>query len=280
MKIIVTGGQGYIGTHVRQYFGADDFSRRSHLDVNNPLDARTVSDYDVVIHLAAHLDKSPSAAQSCFQTNADGTANIIRHMRPGSVIIYASTKDVYGPYPDNWDETPETCLTDYAGQTALEWSKLIGERYIDYYAAQQDIRSCIFRLSTIYAPVTEGNEYGFVNHYLESVQKEWPISLPGNGLPIRDILYVDDFSRACRAFIDSDIKRALYNLGGGRQNAVKLSELVEIMGRVTAKTPVIDPDTSIPMPKPQNYISEMSRIEHELGWRPEIGIEEGIRKLL
>src|SRR5438309_300655 len=116
MKILVTGGSGYLGTHVRRFFEADDFSRRSHLDILNALDVRLVAEYDVVIHMAAFLDKDPDSAETSFQTNAEGTANVARHMSPGSVLIYCSTKDVYGPYADNRDETPETCLTEFAGQ--------------------------------------------------------------------------------------------------------------------------------------------------------------------
>ena len=53
LKLLVTGGSGYLGTHVRRFFEADDFSRRSHLDVLNPDEAAIAARYDVVIHLAA-----------------------------------------------------------------------------------------------------------------------------------------------------------------------------------------------------------------------------------
>src|SRR5918993_1331689 len=157
MKILVTGGSGYLGTHVRRYFDADDFSRRSGRDVTNSIDGAFVADYDVVIHLAAHLDKSPDAAEQVFYTNVDGTINLLKNIRPGAVFIFASTKDVYGRFADNFTEVPEGCQTLYAGQSALEWSKLIAERYVEYYANERSFRSCIFRLSTVYAPPSEGN---------------------------------------------------------------------------------------------------------------------------
>ena len=280
MKILVTGGSGYLGTHVRTFFNADDFSRRAHLDVQNPHDAALVSNYDVVIHLAAHLDKDPAAAESCFRTNVEGTANILRHMPPNSVFIYASTKDVYGSFADKYREIPETCSTDYCGQSALEWSKLIGERYVEYYAQMKNFRACIFRLSTVYARPSEGNEPGFVTHYVESVKRGWPIRLPLDGKPVRDILHVEDFSRACRAFIDSSRPYGLYNLGGGARNAATLREIIDTVAGLIRCSPVIDEDMRLPAPTPINYISDLTRIHEELAWQPQVEIEEGLRSLL
>ena len=280
MKVIVTGGSGYLGSHVRRFFNADDFSRRSHRDILNQHDAALLADYDVVIHLAAHLDKDPGAADSCFRTNAEGTLNVLRHMRAGAVLIYASTKDVYGMHANAYVEVPETCSTAYCGQSALEWSKLIGEHYINYYAPKLDLRACIFRLSTVYARPSRDNEPGFVTHYVESVKRGWPIRMAADGAPVRDILHVDDFSRACRAFIDSPHPRGLYNLGGGPDNAVCLREIVERVGRMIELEPLIEKDARIPPPVPVNYISDLTRVRQELGWEPSISVEEGLRSLL
>lgn len=280
MKILVTGGSGYLGTHVRRFFGADDLSRRAGRDILNTYDLSMVSDYDAVIHLAAHMDKSPAAAEECFRVNAEGTANVLRHMRQGAVFVYASTKDVYGAFADEHAEVPETCRTDYCGQSALEWSKLLGERYVDFYAAEMGLRACIFRMSTVYARPTEGNEPNFVTHYVESVKRGWPIRFPGEGEPVRDILHVDDFARACRLFIDSSLVRGLYNIGGGRENALSLREIVERVGRMIELVPNIDETANLPAPVPFNYVTGLARIEAELGWRPQITVEEGLRSLL
>jgi len=279
MRILVTGGSGYLGTHVRRFFSADDFSRRSGRDILNDEDLKLVANYDAVIHLAAHLDKSPEAAELCFRTNADGAANVVRHMREGATFIYASTKDVYGANAEAYREVPETCPTDFSGQTALEWSKLIGERYIEYYARQQNLRACIFRLSTVYARPSEGNENGFVTHYVESVKRGWPIRLPLGGQPIRDVLHVDDFSRACRAFIDSSLGFGLYNLGGGEKNAKSLQGLVNTVAEMIQLQPQITSDDAS-HPVPVNYVSDLRRIREQLGWEPKIGIAEGLRSLL
>lgn len=280
MRILVTGGSGYLGTHVRNFFAAEDLSRRTHLDILSPLDVARAGFYDVVIHLAAQLSKNPADAEACFRTNVEGTVNLLREMQPNSVFIFASTKDVYGPHADDFDEVPETCRTDYQNQSALEWSKLIAERFVEYYAEQRNFRSCIFRLSAVYARPSEGNENGFVTHYVEAVKRGWPLTLPLGGKPVRDILHVDDFSRACRAFIDSSVAHGLYNLGGGAVNALSLREIIDKVGEIIQCQPVFEENSALQAPVPLNYISDLARIRHELGWQPKIGIEEGLKSLI
>lgn len=280
MKTLVTGGSGYLGTYVRQFFAADDFSRRSGLDILDEQAAARVADYDAVIHLAGHFDKHPDGARECFRTNAEGTANVVRNMKPDSVFVYASTKDVYGSHADGKEEVAEHTSTNYCGQSAFEWSKLIGERYVEYYSQQRNIRACIFRLSTVFARPSEGNVPGLVTHYVESIKHRVPIRLPAGVDPVRDILYVDDFSRACQAFVKSDIGFGLYNLGGGRLNAVSLRDIIKRVGAMIDIEPMIQEDPALPAPVPLRYVSDVTRISNELGWQPQIGIDEGLRVLL
>lgn len=281
----MTGGSGYLGTHVRRFFeqhsfAADDFSRRSDRDLLSESDLAVAADYDAVIHLAAHLSKDPAEEELCFRTNAEATAALARRVRPGAALVYVSTKDVYGAHADSYDVVPETCQTDYCGQSALEWSKLLGERYVEYYARRRGVRLCVFRLSATYARPSAGNDLGFVTHYVESVKYRQRLRLPAGGAPVRDILHVDDFSRACRAFIESRVEHGMYNLGGGRENALSLRQIVETVGRVAQIEPLIEEDSPAPAPTPFNYVSDLSRVRDELGWRPEVGVEEGLRSLL
>src|SRR6185503_7910228 len=103
---------------------------------------------------------------------------------------------------------------------------------------------------------------------------------PLDGQPTRDILHVDDFSRACQSFIDSAHASGLYNLGGGVRNAVSLRELVTLIGKPIELEPLIVAAGALPAIVPFRYVSDVTRIQEQLGWQPQIGIEEGIRGLL
>jgi nucleoside-diphosphate-sugar epimerase len=97
---------------------------------------------------------------------------------------------------------------------------------------------------------------------------------------VRDILHVDDLARACQAFIDSPVTQGLYNLGGGKENALSLREIIDQTARMIQCNPVIDEHNPLPAPTPLNYISDLTRVKNELGWQPQIGIEEGLRSLI
>lgn len=279
MKVLVTGGSGYLGTHITKHFGATDLSRRAGRDILCDADLSDIGEYDAVIHLAARLDKSRADADETFRTNVEGTVNILKRMKPNAAFIFASTKDVYGRFADNHLTVPESCQTLYAGQSVLEWSKLIAERYVEYYAEQVGFRSCIFRLSTVFAPPSSGNVPNFVGYFADAINSGEPIRLPGGGKPKRDLLHVSDMALACEAFIDSVIRHGLYNLGGGGRNALTLSELVKKLEEVSGLEAVIDQAGSPPAPVPINYVSDLQRIAHELDWEPKMMLDEGLRTL-
>ncbi|HJY29389.1 MAG TPA: NAD-dependent epimerase/dehydratase family protein, partial [Pyrinomonadaceae bacterium] len=249
-------------------------------DIRDEQAVERMANYDVVIHLAAHFDKSSEGASECFRTNAIGTANVVRNMKPGAILIYASTKDVYGSHAEDKEYVDETTSTDYCGQSAFEWSKLIGERYVEYYAHARNLRACIFRLSTIFARPTEGNVPGIVTHYVESVKHRMPIRLAPGVDPVRDVLYVEDFSRACRLFINSRVQFGLYNLGGGRLNAISIRNLLQRVGEIIDIEPIIQDDPAMPAPVPVRYVSDTTRVEKELDWRPQVAVEHGLQMIL
>lgn len=204
---------------------------------------------------------------------------MLKNVKKDATFIFASTKDVYGRFADNFSEVPETCPILYSGQSALEWSKLIAEHYVDYYAHERGFRSCIFRSSTVYAEPSDGNTPSFVGAFAEAINKGERMRLPGAGRPVRDIMHVNDFSGACEAFAESVIRHGTYNLGGGRANAFRLDELVRKLEEVSGLQAVVDGMHALPAPFPMNYVSDLSRINQELGWRPRITADEGLRSL-
>jgi CDP-paratose 2-epimerase len=279
VKVLVTGGSGYLGTHVRRFFGADDYSRRSGRDVLDAEQASAARDYDMVVHLAARMDKSQEGGEETFRTNVEGTVNLLKNIREDAIFIFASTKDVYGRFADNYPQVNEDCPTLYSGQTPLEWSKLIAERYVEYYANTRHFRSCIFRFSTVYAPQSDGNVPNIVGHFADAINQGESLALPAKGLPRRDILHADDLSKACQAFADSVIRHGLYNIGGGVRNTLTLLELIRKMEEVSDLEAIIDEEAEVPPPIPMNYISDLTRADQELGWRPEMKLEDGLRTL-
>ena len=279
MNVLVTGGSGYLGSHVKKYFNADDFSRHSGSDLLSHVDTAAVREYDVVIHLAAALDKSPEAADEVFLVNVEGTVNLLRSVKAGAAFIFASTKDVYGRFADNYAEVPEDCPILYSGQSPLEWSKFIGEQFVNYYGFNRGFRSCVFRMSTIYAPQTEGTAPNFVTHYANRINYGEAVRFPGGGKPVRDILHVEDFCKACEAFIDSVIRQGTYNIGGGGENAFSLRELFEKMQEVSGYQGVVDEENPLPDPIPYNYVTDIGLARRELDWEPSLSAEEGLRTL-
>ncbi|MBX7056069.1 MAG: NAD-dependent epimerase/dehydratase family protein [Pyrinomonadaceae bacterium] len=279
MKVLVTGGSGYLGTHVRKFFDADDLSRRNGRDLLDIDSLGDVSKYDAVIHMAARLDRSFTTSAATFQTNVQGTINLLERVRKDAAFVFISSKDVYGCFAGNYQNVPETCQTMYSGQSAHEWSKLIAEHYVDYYAHQRAFRSCIFRLATPYAPPSVGNTPNIIGHFANAINLGERIRLPGKGRPIRDILHVDDLAAACRAFIDSIIRHGTYNIGGGPKNALSLREIVSRMEAVSGLQAVIDDEHPLPDPMPYNYVTDLSRIDQELEWEPKIGIDDGLKTL-
>lgn len=279
MRVIVTGGSGYLGSHLTRHFGADDLSRRAGADIMSEEDARQVADHDLVIHLAARLDKAPESSEDVLRTNVEGTINLLRNVSENASFIFASTKDVYGRFADNYPEVPETCPTLYAGQTALEWSKLIAEHYVRFYAARKNFRSCILRLSTVYAPPSDGNIPSFPGAFAEAINRGESITLPGDGKPVRDLLHVDDLAFACEAFADSVIRHGHYNIGGGLANSLSLAGLVNKLEEISGLQAVIDKGSKIDAPPPNRYVSDLGRITQELGWKPSIHLDDGLKTL-
>jgi CDP-paratose 2-epimerase len=278
-KIVVTGGSGYLGTHVRRYFGADDMSRRTGIDICKEADARCINDYDIVIHMAAVVDKRPDMAMRAFSVNVGGTIKVLENLRSDQTFIYCSTKDVYGQHVDQYQEVPESCSTEYCGQGAYEWSKLIAEKYVQYYGARVGAQVGIFRLSTVYGPATEGNPGGFVSYFARAVAQGETLRLKMNGEQRRDLLHVNDLARAFEFFIHSKVRYGCYNIGGGPANTVTLYQLTQVLAKLAGRAAELVV-TDEPVKEQVHYVSDIKALEREIGWQPQLGVEAGLKTLL
>jgi GDP-L-fucose synthase len=150
---------------------------------------------------------------------------------------------------------------------------------VTYYALHNRFRAAVFRLSTVYAPVTENTRPNFVGHYAEAINKGERIRLPGGGRPRRDLLHVKDLASACSAFADSVIRHGTYNVGGGRSNTLTLDQLISKMEEVSGLQAIVDRENPLPDPVPFHFVSDISLIDQELGWRPAVPMDDGIATL-
>jgi nucleoside-diphosphate-sugar epimerase len=279
MKVIVTGGSGYLGTHIRRRLRADSLSRREGVDILKPAGPALLEPYDAVVHMAASLDKSPAAAEGCFAVNVQGTLNILAHLRPGQGFVFTSTKDVYGNHALRRKLVSESCPTSFVGQSAYEWSKLIAEKYIEYHSQRLNLHTAIFRLSTTYAPLSEGNAGSFVNFFAGAVRNGTPIRLKARGKQVRDLLHVDDLSDAIRRFLRSGVSGGIFNIGGGPDNRITLLELVNTFSTMLGKDPVLElsPEKETGQ---MRFVSDIEKARRVLGWHPRIGLKRGLKSVL
>lgn len=259
MKIAVLGGNGYLGHHVTKYFNATPLSRRTGFDITKPRDCEQLKDYDVVIHMAAHIDKDEKEWDKTFDVNVGGTINVLKALRKKQVFIFTSTKDV---------------LTEYTGYA---WSKTCGEVCIPHFARKKGLRTGVFRLSTTYAPHPTGGN--FVNYIVDSIKVGKEITLLHRGKQTRDFLYVDDLSRAFENFIIKQETNGVWNIGGGMYKATTMLGLVTIIECVLGKNAKIKFSGKKPGGQ-LHYVTDLDKIFKELHWIPTVSLPEGIERII
>lgn len=268
-KILVTGAAGYLGVTVTRSLEAAGASRRLGLSLFDEELARTLPNYDAVIHLAALVDKRPEAAGDCFRVNAEGTRWLAERLKPGQTLIVASTKDVYDRSCELYETVPETCSTEYTGQNGYAWSKLVGERYAEFYAAQYGFRLGIFRLSTVFATPSEGNPGGFVSGFARAIRDGKGLTLRARGMQVRDVLPAEELARAFKLFLTSDLSLETFNIGGGLPNALTFADLAERIGMANRQPVSVElSDQSIPPGDQFRFVADIGKLKEKLGWEP------------
>ena len=296
MKSLVTGGAGFIGSHLvdillelgHEVIVLDNFStgRRENLDhVKNDIHLiecdlaipgewmRYFKEVDWVFHLAALADIVPSIQkpEAYFRANVDGTFNVLQACNAANIkrLVYAASSSCYG-IPDQYP-TKETA--EIRPQYPYALTKRMGEELVMHWAQVYKLPAISTRFFNVYGTRSRtSGTYGAVfGVFLAQKLAGRPLTVVGDGKQTRDFTYVTDVARALVAAAKSDKSGEIYNIGSGR--TVSVNELVDLIG---------GEKTNIPKRpgEPDCTFADIEKIKNELGWSPEVPIKEGVQKVI
>ncbi|MDR1706363.1 MAG: GDP-mannose 4,6-dehydratase [Clostridiales bacterium] len=302
MKVLITGGAGFIGLHTcRAFLDAGDeaaiidkeFSYKItrnmpkdvtlHIeDIREKSSVMSVFEYekpDAVVHLAAQISVSASVAdpENDMRTNILGTVNVLEACREYGVrsLVMASSAAVYGE-PRSLPLTEEHTA---APLSPYGLSKLTCERYLAWYGNAYNMNCIALRYSNVYGPGQGiSGEGGVAAIFADRLRSGRQPVIYGDGGQTRDFVYVGDVARANRlAAVYPGKLNGVMNIGTGE--AVSVNELLSIMGGVLGVSPAPRYEN------PREGDIRHSRLSGEkaqevLGWRPEWSLEDGIGELL
>jgi CDP-paratose 2-epimerase len=254
-----------------------------------------------VFHFAAQVAVTTSLVDPIedFEINARGTLNLLEAIRGMDVpppLVFTSTNKVYGDLEDVKLEVregryePENAALRQHGfseQRPLNFhspygcSKGAACQYVLDYARTFELPAVVFRMSCIYGPHQFGTEdQGWVAHFVIQALKGRPVTLYGDGLQVRDVLFVEDLVDAmllAHANIEA-IGGEAFNIGGGPSNTTSLLELLDLIETITGE-PL--PHTIEPWRTADQryYVSDPSKFTAATGWRPRTTVIEGVGRL-
>jgi UDP-glucose 4-epimerase len=266
--ILITGGAGFIGSHLADALLADghavrildDLStgKRSNLPLDNPrieLLQGDVADADLVrraaqgckavVHLAAVASVQASVEDPVrtHQSNFIGTLNVCEAMREAGIkrVILASSAAVYGNNGEGESITEDTIkapLTPYASD------KLASEQYLDFYRRQHGLEPVVFRFFNIFGPRQDPSSpySGVISIFAERIEKGLPITVFGDGEQTRDFFYVGDLVKLLtQALAQPAPAEGPFNVG--LNQATSLNQLLSELSAVVGKTPDVSYET-------------------------------------
>lgn len=293
MKCLVTGGAGFIGSHLAKKLaelghevkvfdllitkaGTSIFNHPNITYYYRNICEPALHNFrcDWVFHLAALTDIVPSIENPWryHRTNVDGTVNILDHcVRLGvKKLIYASSTAIYGipkEYP-----TPETSLTDPQYPYAL--TKYIAEQYVMHWGRIYRLPVVSLRITTAYGLGMKSKEYGSVfKVFLPQKANNAPYTIIGDGTQSRDFVYIDDITDAFIKAAESDIEGEVFNVGSGTPTTI--NKLVELLG--SANGVVYIPKRP---GEPNMTWTDISKAKNMLNWEPRVSIEQGVKIIL
>jgi len=298
MKTLVTGGAGFIGSHlVERLLGdghevivLDNYStgrieNLSHLTNNSNLevieadicDDRLIRPYfeniDWAFHLAALADIVPSIEnpEKYFHANVDGTFSVLEAARNAGVkrFVYAASSSCYG-IPDNYP-TSESAEIHPMYPYAL--TKYLGERLVMHWGQLYKLPVVSLRLFNVFGPRSRtSGTYGAVfGVFLAQKLAGKPFTVVGDGTQTRDFTYVSDIADAFVEAARSDIVNEIMNVGTGNPQSV--NRLVELLGGEVTYIPRRPGE-------PDCTHADTSKIEDLLGWKSSVSFEDGVKEMI
>jgi UDP-glucuronate 4-epimerase len=300
MKILLTGGAGFIGSHLLEHLIArgddvaviDDFNdyydpriKRANLpqggfrlherDIRDAAPLVAQEKPDLVVHLAARAGVRPSQQDPALyeSVNIAGTLGLLEARRKSGVrrFVFASSSSVYGNAPvpfreDNADLQP----ISFYGAT-----KLMGEHYVRIYARLHGIHATSLRFFTAYGPRQRPDMA--IHAFTAAISQGREIPMFGDGTTERDYTFVSDIVQGVVAAIDHDEPHAVYNLGESRTLALR--RLIDLIGEFVGKTPKIKVLPEQPGDV-QRTCASIDLARKQLGYDPKVPIEAGLREFV
>jgi CDP-paratose 2-epimerase len=262
---------------------------------------RASANISEVYHFAAQVAVTSSLVDPVydFSINAGGTLNLLEALRAlddPPPVLFTSTNKVYGDLEDV-ELVPESSRYVPADTATRMWgigedrridfhspygcSKGAADQYVLDYARTFGMPAVVFRMSCIYGPHQFGNEdQGWVAHFLIRAIEGAPITIYGDGLQVRDVLFIDDLvdgMLAAQATMDR-IAGEAFNIGGGPTRTTSLVELVDTINALRG-TPVSLQFDAWREADQRYYVSDTRKFCEATGWTPRVGLEQGISAL-
>ena len=259
------------------------------------------ADAGVVLHLAGQVAVTTSVTnpREDFEINALGSFNVLeaaRRLAKLRAFLYTSTNKVYGGMedvgvmvrdgryaygsPELTHGVPETQPLDF--HSPYGCSKGAADQYTIDYARIYGLPTVCLRQSAIYGERQMGVEdQGWVSWFCIRAAQGKPITIYGDGMQVRDVLWIDDVLDAYDAAIEriDRVKGQAYNLGGGPRNVLSIGDVPKLLERKLGRP--LDVSYAEWRPGDQRvFIADIRKSERELGWAPKVGPEEGVGRLL